>query len=201
MQENLVWATGYNVVALPCNRAVFMPLSTIIVATNARRLAGSTAHCDTLNLFDGCKHREPVSVRRARTIEDLYEAVAAYDLVLTTDAPLSLALNRRIDTPRIGTFAATPRMLASGEFRPRDERTLFLQLVDETDLRWKHAAHLLENVLGCWEETGDLRAILEYETFDTAGTRSVLDAVEAAESAQGPRGLLNPRYALRGRRG
>jgi len=47
----------------------------------------------------------------------------------------------------------------------------------------KHAAHLLENVLGCWEETGDLRAILEYETFDTAGTRSVLDAVEAAESA------------------
>jgi len=124
-----------------------------------------------------------VSVRRARTIEDLYEAVAAYDLVLTTDAPLSLALNRRIDTPRIGTFAATPRMLASGEFRPRDERTLFLQLVDETDLRWKHAAHLLENVLGCWEETGDLRAILEYETFDTAGTRSVLDAVEAAESA------------------
>ncbi|WP_157533193.1 HAD-IC family P-type ATPase, partial [Haloferax profundi] len=55
MQENLVWATGYNVVALPLAAgvlapigillspaigAVFMSLSTIIVAVNARRLRG-----------------------------------------------------------------------------------------------------------------------------------------------------------------
>ena len=53
MQENLVWATGYNVVALPLAAgvlapigvllspaigAVFMSLSTVIVAINARRL-------------------------------------------------------------------------------------------------------------------------------------------------------------------
>ncbi len=55
MQENLVWATGYNVVALPLAAgvlapigillspaigAVFMSVSTIIVAVNARRLRG-----------------------------------------------------------------------------------------------------------------------------------------------------------------
>ncbi|WP_394329105.1 heavy metal translocating P-type ATPase [Haloferax sp. Q22] len=55
MQENLVWATGYNVFALPLAAgvlapvgillspavgAVFMSLSTIIVAVNARRLRG-----------------------------------------------------------------------------------------------------------------------------------------------------------------
>jgi len=55
MQENLVWATGYNVFALPLAAgvlapigillspaigAVFMSLSTIIVAINARRLQG-----------------------------------------------------------------------------------------------------------------------------------------------------------------
>ena len=55
MQENLVWATGYNVIALPLAAgilapigillspaigAVFMSLSTIIVAINARRLRG-----------------------------------------------------------------------------------------------------------------------------------------------------------------
>ncbi|MFC7203006.1 heavy metal translocating P-type ATPase [Haloferax namakaokahaiae] len=55
MQENLVWATGYNVFALPLAAgilapigillspalgAVFMSLSTIIVAINARRLKG-----------------------------------------------------------------------------------------------------------------------------------------------------------------
>ncbi|ELZ32586.1 copper-translocating P-type ATPase [Halogeometricum pallidum JCM 14848] len=55
MQENLVWATGYNVFALPLAAgvlapvgillspaigAVFMSLSTVIVAINARRLKG-----------------------------------------------------------------------------------------------------------------------------------------------------------------
>ena len=55
MQENLVWATGYNVFALPLAAgglapigvllspavgAVFMSLSTVIVAVNARRLTG-----------------------------------------------------------------------------------------------------------------------------------------------------------------
>jgi Cu2+-exporting ATPase len=55
MQENLVWATGYNVVALPLAAgvlaplgillspavgAVLMSLSTVIVAINARRLRG-----------------------------------------------------------------------------------------------------------------------------------------------------------------
>jgi Cu2+-exporting ATPase len=55
MQENLVWATGYNVFALPLAAgvlapigillspavgAVLMSLSTIIVAINARRLRG-----------------------------------------------------------------------------------------------------------------------------------------------------------------
>ncbi|WP_435179226.1 heavy metal translocating P-type ATPase [Halorussus sp. AFM4] len=55
MQENIAWATGYNVVALPLAAgvlapfgvvlspavgAVFMSLSTVIVAVNARRLRG-----------------------------------------------------------------------------------------------------------------------------------------------------------------
>ena len=55
MQENLVWATGYNVFALPLAAgvlapigvllspavgAVFMSLSTVVVAINARRLRG-----------------------------------------------------------------------------------------------------------------------------------------------------------------
>ena len=53
MQENLVWATGYNAVALPLAAGIFyglgillspalgaalMSLSTVIVALNARRL-------------------------------------------------------------------------------------------------------------------------------------------------------------------
>ncbi|WP_280537719.1 PD-(D/E)XK nuclease family protein [Halopenitus sp. POP-27] len=124
-----------------------------------------------------------MAVTRSRSIDALYDAVADYDLVLTTDSPLSLALNRRLDRPRLGRFAATPRMLASGELNPQDDRSLFVRLVEETDLRYKHAAHLLENVLGCWEETGDIRAILDYERFDTAETRRVIAVIESAESA------------------
>ena len=122
-------------------------------------------------------------IRRARSITELYDAVADYDLVLTTDAPLSLALNRRIDRPRLGTFAATPRMLASGEFRPRDDRHLFLELIERTDLSWKHAAYLLENILGSWEETSDHRAILDHEHFDTAAVRRAIDVIGSVESA------------------
>lgn len=124
-----------------------------------------------------------VTIQRARPIDELYSAVADYDLVLTTDAPLSQALNRRLDRPHLGRFAATPRMLASGKFRPRDDRDLFLELIRQTDLSWKHAAHLLENILGCWEETGEIDGILEYDRFDTSATREAIAIIEAADSA------------------
>lgn len=88
-------------------------------------------------------------IQRTRTIGSLYDEAKKYDLVLTTDGPLSLALNRRLDQPRLGRFAATPRMLASGTFRPEDERGLFTELVTETDLSWKHASYLVSNVLSC----------------------------------------------------
>lgn len=55
-----------------------------------------------------------MTLQRARSVDELYAETQDYDLVLTTDGPLSLALNRRLDQPRLGRFAATPRMLASG---------------------------------------------------------------------------------------
>ncbi|WP_135666510.1 PD-(D/E)XK nuclease family protein [Halorhabdus rudnickae] len=122
-------------------------------------------------------------IQRARSIDDLFEAVAGYDLVLTVDAPLSLALNRRLDHPRLGRFAATPQMLAADEFRPQDQRELFLAVIEKATLPWKQAAHLVELILGCWEETGDRQAILEFERYDTPATRKVLDVIESVESA------------------
>jgi len=58
-----------------------------------------------------------------------------------------------------------------------------LHLIDETDLSYKHAAYLLENILGCWEETGDLRAILDYDRFDTEETRQAISVIESTESS------------------
>lgn len=116
-----------------------------------------------------------MSISRARSIDELYDAVGEVDVVVTHDAPLSLALNRRIDQAHLGRFAATPRMLASGEFRPDDKRQLFLEVIDQTDLGWKHAEYLIEHALGCWEETGQRDAILEYDRYDTSAMRTVLE--------------------------
>ena len=51
-------------------------------------------------------------MRLAKSIDELYEEVKDYDIVLCNDAPLSLALNNRLDQTRIGIFAITPRQLA-----------------------------------------------------------------------------------------
>lgn len=122
-------------------------------------------------------------IKRARTVDALYDAVSEYNHVITTDAPLSLALNRRIDEPRLGRFAVTPRMLASGAFRPEDKRALFLEVTKRTGLDWKLIDHLLEHILGCWEETGVLEGILEYDAFDTQATRDIIEIVSSTESA------------------
>ena len=51
-------------------------------------------------------------MKRVKTIDEIYGEVKDYDLVLTNDVALSTALNGRIDSPRIGDFAYTPRNLA-----------------------------------------------------------------------------------------
>ena len=48
----------------------------------------------------------------AKSIDELYEEVKDFDLVMCNDAPLALALNNRLDRPRVGAFAITPRQLA-----------------------------------------------------------------------------------------
>ncbi len=48
----------------------------------------------------------------AKSIDELYDEVKDYDLVLCNDAPLALGLNNRLDRPRVGVFAITPRQLA-----------------------------------------------------------------------------------------
>ena len=48
----------------------------------------------------------------AKSIDELYEEVKDYDLVMCNDAPLALALNNRLDRPRVGVFAITPQQLA-----------------------------------------------------------------------------------------
>ena len=54
-------------------------------------------------------------MKRAKTIDEIYEEVRDFDLVLTADAALATALNARIDRPVVGFFAVTPKQVAELE--------------------------------------------------------------------------------------
>lgn len=126
-----------------------------------------------------------MSFPRAKPIDDRYEEVAGYDLVVVPDAPLASALNRRIDGPHLGSFAITPRRLAAGRREEAEDRIAFLELVEKTDLDWKRGAYAIGNILQCWEHHGRLEAILDYDAYVDDATRQAVDYVADLETTSG----------------
>jgi hypothetical protein len=118
-----------------------------------------------------------VPIRRAKTAESLYAEVADYDLVITPDAALASAINRRLDRPHFGTFATTPRRLAAGRRERAEDRRAFLELVRRTNRDWKAVAYAVGNVLQCWEHRGRLDAILDYDAYVDDATREVVEVM------------------------
>lgn len=128
-----------------------------------------------------------VPVRRARSIDELSETVAGHDTVLTADAPLHLALNRRLDGARLGNAAATPKAYATRGFEADDKRELFHHVVEATGLAFKEAATRLDLALSAWEATGRREGLLEWPRYDVPAAREVLRALEDADSAHAAR--------------
>lgn len=116
-----------------------------------------------------------MSLQRAKSPQQLYNEVVNYDLVLTPDAPLASAINRRIDKPHFGTFAIPPRRLAAGRREQAEDRLAFLEVIDQTDHDWKAVAYAIGNVLQCWEHQGTIDALLEYDTYVDDTTREVVE--------------------------
>lgn len=116
-------------------------------------------------------------IQRAKSLPSLYEDVREYDLVLVPDAPLASALNRQLDRPHLGNFATTPRRLAAGRREQVEESTVFLELLHETDLSWKQAAYLGEEIIHCWEYTARPDAIRSYDQFDTPAVNRAVEHV------------------------
>lgn len=88
----------------------------------------------------------------AKSIDELYEEVKNYDLVITNDAPLATALNAKVDVARVGPFAQTPQMIAmllSSEIlnsRTRDNIETINLISDETGLDFKFVHSEIENI-------------------------------------------------------
>ena len=91
-------------------------------------------------------------MERAKSIDELYDEVKDYDLVITNDAALASALNARIDRPIVGFFAMTPKQIAEIEavniLNKPIERDLRLinEICKDTDLDFKYVHGELENI-------------------------------------------------------
>lgn len=102
-------------------------------------------------------------MRLAKSIDELYEEVRGYDLVLCNDAPLSLALNNRLDRPRVGAFAVTPRELAGGmaldffQTEILSDIGLIKKVSENTGYRLRYVHGEIENIKGLRRFTSEIR--------------------------------------------
>lgn len=119
-----------------------------------------------------------MKVDRALSIDEMYEKVQGCDLVLTAEAALADAVNNRVNKPRVGKLAYTPKTLVYAGFKNqgcKDERGLFLDAVQNLDLTWKEASYLLRNVISYWKETGSLEGFSRLADFDAGRVHGILD--------------------------
>ena len=121
-------------------------------------------------------------IEKRKDTDKLYDEVEEYDLVLTTDAPLSDAINQRLTHPVFGDFANTPRRIVRDEHGDSlEKRDLFAKAIRETDMTWKQASYLMELTVECWQHTGDPTDILDTR-FRSPEVEETLDIVQNDES-------------------
>jgi hypothetical protein len=126
-----------------------------------------------------------VPISRVRPLQSLHEAVAGYDLVVVPNSQLADAIDRRVERPRFGRFATTPRRLAAGRRDPAEDRLAFLDVVGRTDHPWTAVAYAVGNVLQCWEHQGSAESVLEYDPYVNATTEAVVEAITGLQTTAG----------------
>ena len=52
-------------------------------------------------------------LKKVKSIKEIFIEIKDFDLVITNDAPLATALNKLVETPRLGYLAMTPKQIAS----------------------------------------------------------------------------------------
>ncbi len=122
-------------------------------------------------------------IDKRKSIDQLYQEVKDFDLVLTLEPVLAEALVARLEKPVLGHFATTPRRLIySEEGGEQFRQEVFLKLVEEHGMSWRQASYILQNVLDCWQNTGSLEKIKKYERFDGEEFETVFNVLEETEN-------------------
>jgi len=109
-------------------------------------------------------------IGKSKSIEQLYNEVRDFDLVITADAPLRTALNKHLNKPMIGVFAVTPKELASKHaismFKEPllDESEAAIEIAARLNVSIKQAHYSVQRIFGAWQGLGDLEIAGQYLT-------------------------------------
>ena len=122
-------------------------------------------------------------MKGVKGIDELYEEVREYDLVITNDAALATALNGRIDKPVVGYFALTPKQIASHLASRIVDKPLYSELMvissvsADTGLSIKYVHSEIENIKEIRKYTKDVRkhlhsksALAVYDAYERLPT-------------------------------
>ena len=125
-----------------------------------------------------------LTVPRAKDIDELYTQTRGFEHVFTVDPPLADALNTRLDEPRVGDFAVTPRNYVrdNNQQKLADKSDLFKTLLGETSFSWKQTSYLIDKIVDCWIHTGSPGRITSYRGFDNPDARLALEIIEQIPS-------------------
>ncbi|MFA6710446.1 MAG: PD-(D/E)XK nuclease family protein [Candidatus Methanomethylophilaceae archaeon] len=133
-------------------------------------------------------------MKLAKSIDELYEEVRGFDIVVCNDAPLALALNNRLDEPRIGVFATTPRELA-GDLSLKilgrgtlSEINLVKRISERTGYKLRYVHGEVENIKKIRRYTADVRVHLGFRSkkiYDEYVKMPTLDRVMEECDAEG----------------
>ena len=104
--------------------------------------------------------------RRTKSIDELYEEVKEYGLVITNDVALETALNSRIDSARIGELAVTPRHIV-GQIGPlilgkgfMSDLQIISAVSEETGLGFRQVYSEILNIREIRTHTSEVRGNL-----------------------------------------
>jgi hypothetical protein len=135
-------------------------------------------------------------MKRVKSIDEIFNEVKGFEIVLTVDAPLATALNGRVDKPMIGGFAYTPRLIAAMEAVPLfgkgtlSDIEIISIIADERGYDFKFIHSELENIRNIRKYTADVNKYLYsnasknvYESFVALDTiEKVMESFDAEKS-------------------
>ena len=124
-------------------------------------------------------------MKRAKTIDEIFQEVRGYDLVMTNDAALATALNARIEDPVVGFFAMTPKQIGAivaADIFPKGivgELKAISIVCEETGMSPKHVHSEINNIMEIRERTADISG-----NIFTRSARQVFNSFDKIDTLQ-----------------